>query len=183
MIFYLGSLIARSLTAHFCRIIWHHHFFLNGHFFQARLGLDIFPDMRWGLFTYPWTLSIQGASQALTFVSSFTHSLSSWPFSSSHHLHISTGRHPIISTVVPHMPKPPQSTMPHRLGHALNTQKTVHDLTSLPIFQRRTTHPSHHHTLCSLQAMAKCRFLTLIAHVWVGGSSLSLAQDTFFNSE
>ena len=31
--------------------------------------------------------------------------------------HISTGRHPIISIRTFHMPKPPQSTMPHHLSH------------------------------------------------------------------
>ena len=60
----------------------------------------------------------------------------------SHH-HISTGRHPIISVLTFHMPKPPQSTMPHHFCHALNTQKTVQVLTSLPI-------PSEtHHTSIS----------------------------------
>ena len=31
--------------------------------------------------------------------------------------------------------------------------KDLQDLTSLPIFQRHTTHSSHHHTLCSPQAL------------------------------
>ena len=52
-----------------------------------------------------------------------------------------------------HMPKPPQSTTPHHFSHALNTQKTVQDLTWLPILQRQTTHPSHHQMLCSPQAL------------------------------
>ena len=69
------------------------------------------------------------------------------------HHHISTGRHPIISILTFHKPKPPQSTTPHHLSHALNSKKTVQDLTSLPILQRHTTHPSHHHTLCSPQAL------------------------------
>ena len=55
------------------------------------------------------------------------------------HHHISTGQHPIISTLTFHMPKLSQSTMPHHFNHALNTQKTVQDLTSLPILQRLTT--------------------------------------------
>ena len=41
---------------------------------------------------------------------------------------------PIIFALMVHMPKPSQSTMPHHLSHALNTQKTVQDLTSLPIY-------------------------------------------------
>ena len=61
--------------------------------------------------------------------------------------------HPIISILTFHMPKPPQSTIPHHFCHALNTRKTVQVLTSLPILQRHTTHPSHHHALCSLQAL------------------------------
>ena len=69
------------------------------------------------------------------------------------HHHVSTGRYPIISTLTFHMPKPPQSTIPHHFCHALNTQKTVQVLTSLPILQRHPTHPSHHHAICSLQAM------------------------------
>ena len=32
-------------------------------------------------------------------------------------------------------------------------QRLVQDLTLLPILQRHTTHPSHHHALCSLQVM------------------------------
>ena len=40
---------------------------------------------------------------------------------------------------VPHA-QPSQSTSPHHLSHAQNTQKTVQDLTLLPILQRRTTH-------------------------------------------
>ena len=69
------------------------------------------------------------------------------------HHHISKSRHPIISVLTFHMPKPLLSTTPHHFCHALNTQKTVQVLTSLPILQRHTTHPSHHHALCSLQAM------------------------------
>ena len=89
-------------------------------------------------------------------ISSFTHSYRLSPSTrTSHpcHHHISTGRHPIISTLTLHMPKPPQSTTPHHFCQALNTQKTVQVLTSLPILQRHPTHPSHHHALCSLQAM------------------------------
>ena len=39
-----------------------------------------------------------------------------------------TGRHPIISTLMFPIPKPPQSTIPCHLSHALNTQMTVQDL-------------------------------------------------------
>ena len=45
----------------------------------------------------------------------------------SHSCHhpISTGQHPIIPTLTFHMPKPPQSTLPHHLINALYTQKTT----------------------------------------------------------
>ena len=36
------------------------------------------------------------------------------------HHHISTGRHPIISILTFHVPKPPQSNTPHHLSQALN---------------------------------------------------------------
>ena len=39
------------------------------------------------------------------------------------HHHISTDRHPIISTLTFQMPKPPQSTMPHHLNHGLNPKR------------------------------------------------------------
>ena len=65
------------------------------------------------------------------------------------HHHISTGRHPIISVLMfsiydasPLLPRS-ENWKPKRLQ----------DLTTLPILQRHTTHPSHHHALCSLQAM------------------------------
>ena len=72
------------------------------------------------------------------------------------HHHISTGRHPVISTLTLHMPKPPQSTTPHHLSHTLNPQKTVQIYTVLPILQRHPTHPSHHHPLRSLQTLQIC---------------------------
>ena len=54
-----------------------------------------------------------------------------------YHLHISTGRHPIISTLTLHMPKPP-TTKPHHLSHALNTQKTVQDFTHFASYPSET---------------------------------------------
>ena len=71
------------------------------------------------------------------------------------HHHISTGRHPIIPILTFHMPKPPQSTPPHqRSVHPEDCQ--IH--TGFPIFQRHSAHPSHHHSLCSLQTL-QIRFL------------------------
>ena len=62
------------------------------------------------------------------------------------HHHISTGWPPNhLHYLTFHMPKPPQSTMPHQLGHALNPQKTVQIHTALPILQRHPAHPSRHH--------------------------------------
>ena len=40
-----------------------------------------------------------------------------------------------------------------QLQPTLNTKKTEQDFTSLPILQRHSAHPPHHHTLCSLQAL------------------------------
>ena len=69
------------------------------------------------------------------------------------HHNISTGRHPIIPTLMFHMPKPPQSTLPHHLSHALYTQKTIQIHTAFPILQRQSAHPSHHHPFRPLQTM------------------------------
>ena len=77
------------------------------------------------------------------------------PTRTSHH-HISTGRHPTISTLTLHMPKPPQSTALHHLSHILNHQKTVQNHTALYILQRHLIHPSHHHPLRSFQTLQIC---------------------------
>ena len=61
------------------------------------------------------------------------------------HLHLSTGRHPIIHTPTLQMPKPPLSATPHHICHTLYTQKTLQIHTALSIFQRHSAHPSHHH--------------------------------------
>ena len=68
------------------------------------------------------------------------------------HHHISTGRHPIISTFMFHMPKPNLHASPPqpRSEHPKDCTRLS---TSLPILQIHTTHPSHHHTLCSPQAL------------------------------
>ena len=55
-----------------------------------------------------------------------------------------------------HMPKPPQSTPPHHLIHALYTQKTVQIHTAFLILQRHSAHPSHHHPFHPLQTMQIC---------------------------
>ena len=72
------------------------------------------------------------------------------------HHHISTGRHPIISTLTFHMPKSPQSTPPRCLSHALYTQKTVQIHTAFPILQRHPAHPSHHHPFRPLHTIKIC---------------------------
>ena len=86
-----------------------------------------------------------------------THSLPKSPIPppTSHpcHLHISTGWHQIIHTPMFQMPKPPQSATPHHIRHTLYTQKTVQIHTSLPILQRHSIHPSHHHPIRPLQTM------------------------------
>ena len=63
-----------------------------------------------------------------------------------------------IITLTFHMPKPPQSTPPHHLIHALYTQKTVQIHTAFPILQRHSAHSSHHHPFHPLQTM-QIRFL------------------------
>ena len=126
------------------------------YFFHVQLELDVYPDMRPLLTSLNTAHSGCKPSSSMSSVIFYTFSpCLSAPAYTSHpcHHHISTGRHPIISTHTFHMLKPPKSTMPHHLSHAVNTQKTVQDLSSLPILQRHTTHPSHHHTLCSLQAL------------------------------
>ena len=78
----------------------------------------------WGFSIYPWTLPIQNVNQALSCPSPPT-LLPCLFLPLPAHLtpatnHISTGQHPIISTLTFHMPIPPQSTTPHHLCHALN---------------------------------------------------------------
>ena len=84
-------------------------------------------------------------------ISSFTNSQSQvFPPLLPLHLHISTGPHPVIplsnaQTISIYHDSPPQPCSEH--------PKTVQDLTLLPILQRHSTHPPHHHMLCFLQAM------------------------------
>ena len=52
--------------------------------------------------------------------------------------------------------KPPQSTTPYHLSHALNPQKTLQIHTVLPIFERHSAHPSHHHPFRPLQTLQIC---------------------------
>ena len=126
----------------------HHHLFLKRPFLPRSARAPI-----WGLSTHPWTPPIQGANQARPCLP--LHILSMFSYLCPHispqpppHFYRPTPNH--LRSYVPHAQK--QSTMPHHFCHALNIQKTVQVLTSLPILQRHTTHPSHHHTLCSLQA-------------------------------
>ena len=82
------------------------------------------------------------------------------------HIHISTGRQSIIPTLMLQIPKPSQSAMPHHLSHSLITQNTLQNFTMLPVLQRHSTHPPHHHTFCSLSRL--CSFPTfIITHVSV----------------
>ena len=74
------------------------------------------------------------------------------------HHHISTGRHPIISILTLHMPKPPQSTTPHHLSHTLNPQKTEQIHTALSILQRHPIHLSHYHPFRPFQTLQICYF-------------------------
>ena len=87
-------------------------------------------------------------------VSSFTHSMSSCPCphpSRPCHHHISKADTQSSSFLCSTCPN--HLNLPRLTTFATNTQKTVQVLTLLPILQRHTTHPSHHHALWSLQAM------------------------------
>ena len=127
-------------------------YFENIHFFHAHLGLDVCPQMK------PLHISLNTAHSGCkpsSFMSSFTVTLF-LPLPTHLSLQISTGRHPIIPTFTLQMLKPSQSAMPHHLSYTLNTKKTVQNLTvltTLSVLQRHSTYPSHHHTLCYLQAM------------------------------
>ena len=130
------------------------------------LGLDVFPDMK------PLHISLNTAhsgSKPSSIISSFTHSLQ--VFLLPVHLTPAPTRLPPnhLHSYMFHMPKPPQSSTPRHFSHALNTQKTVEDLASLLIFQRHTTHPSHH-MLCSIRL---CRFLAFTAY---------MSQSTYVNT-
>ena len=72
------------------------------------------------------------------------------------HLHLSTGRHPIIPILTFHMPKHLNLLRLTTPSHALNTQKTVQIHSAFPILQRHPAHPSHHHAFCSLQTLQTC---------------------------
>ena len=131
---------------------------------------------KWSLFTYPWTLPIQAANRAVSCHHSHPlqiflacphispqppphfyrsvpnhppHTLQMLGPSRPHQLDLTTSA---ISTLMLHMPKPFQSTMPHHLSHAVNTQKTVQKPCYVSfLFPDIPSHPSH--TLCSLQVM------------------------------
>ena len=114
-----------------------------------------FPDMR------PLHISLNTAHswcKPNSSISSFTHSLQVFlPLPA--HLISATTTFLQGDSVTPNHT---HSYVPHAqttsIYHAsplqtLNTQKTIQDLTSLPILQSHTKHPSHHHTLCSPQAL------------------------------
>ena len=129
----------------------HHHLFLKRPFLPRSARVRRFSRYETSPHT-PGTLLIQGANKAQSYHP--LHILSKFSF----YLYISpppptrlTPNH--LHSYTFHMPKPPQSSTPRHFSHALNTQKTIEDLTSLPIFQGHTTHPSHHHMLCSPQAL------------------------------
>ena len=98
----------------------HHHLYLKRPFLHAQLGLDVPPKMK------PLHISLNTAHSGCkpsTFISSFTHSYQAFLLLPAHltppppHFYRSTHNYPLTF----HMPKPPQSTLPHHLY----TQKTV----------------------------------------------------------
>ena len=86
------------------------------------------------------------------------------PTSHPSHHHIFIGRHPIISTLTLHMPKPPQSTTPHHLSHTLNPQRTVQIHTDFLSF---SDIPHIHLTIIRSVLSRLCRFAIFIAQVSV----------------
>ena len=108
----------------------HHHLFWKHHFFHNKHMKSLLISM----------ITAHLSRKPSTFMSSSIHSFQSLPIlpptSPSHlcHLHLSTGRHPIIHTPTLQMPKPPQSVSLHHVCHTLYTQKTT-DPTALSILQ------------------------------------------------
>ena len=95
-------------------------------------------------------------------ISSFTHSLQVFLPLLAHltpatttFLQADTQSSPLLRST---MPKPPQSTTPHHLSHALNPQKTVQIHSAFSILQRHPTHPSHHHPLRIHEVIVLCLF-------------------------
>ena len=116
-------------------------YFSNVHFFHAQLGLDVLPDMR----PVHISLHIAHSKLQIKLIYIILHTIPIFHILYSHlspcHHHISKAPNqwPIISTLTFHMPKPPQSTMPHHLSHALNPKNC-----SRPHF---VSYPSEkHHT-------------------------------------
>ena len=91
-----------------------------------------------------------------TSISLSTISSYSLPYLLPRHLHLSTGRHPIIHTPTFQMPKPPQSATPKNIRHTLHTQNIVQNQTSLHIPRRHPTLPYHHHPFRPFQTLQIC---------------------------
>ena len=81
------------------------------------------------------------------------------------HLHLSTGRYPIIHNPTLTMPKPPQSATPHLTTsamHTLYTQKTVQIHTALVRFLSFNDTPHIHLTIIRSVLSRLCRFSAFI---------------------
>ena len=126
-------------------------FILKCQSFHAQLGLDVPPEMK------SLHISLNTAHSECkpsAFISSFTHLYQVF-FPLPAHLTPATTTFLQADTQSSslHMPKPPQSTLPHHLINALYTQKTVQIHTAFPILQRHSAHSSHHHLFCPLQTL------------------------------
>ena len=95
-------------------------YFENVHFCQAKLGLDIrpyevpphIPEYRpFRMQTKHFHVILQTFSSSLPIPPPISHPC---------HLHISTGRHPVIHTLMLQMSKPPQSATPHHIHHTVH---------------------------------------------------------------
>ena len=82
------------------------------------------------------------------------------------HHHIPTGQHPIISTLTLHMPKPPQSTMPHRLPQpCFEPQKTVQIHTARSAFLSFSDTPNIHLIeLCYDECTVKTCLMQMVSY-------------------
>ena len=117
------------------------------------------------LLTYPWIFSIQAANTAISFHHShiFPKSSIPYPYTSPHHLHISTGRHSIIYTL--HSRCPNYLNLP--CYTTLLTFLIPKRLYKSPLHFPPFNNPHIHLTITCSALSRQCRFTAFIAHVSV----------------
>ena len=135
-------------------------YFQNVHFFHAQLGSDVFPDMRSLHISLNTTHSECKPSSS---ISSSTHFLQVFLPPPAHLTPATTTfLQADISTLTFHMPKPPQSTMPHHLSHALNPKRLYKSTLRFLSFSNT---PHIHLTIIRSVLSRLCRFAFFIAQV------------------